>query len=192
MLDIPPGKRVHLWVEDEHRYGLISTVRRCWTLRGHRGHAPVHQKYEWGYVYGATDLVSGQAQFLYLLTVSLDMTALFLKQLVDTDPEAIHVLLWDRAGFHPKVDLHALPVPVRLVEFPAYSPELNPIEKLWDMVKDAVSNEVWETLSDIESAISHELRPFWESVSRVREFLGDNWLTQAVSSFLQGREDALI
>ena len=27
-------KRVRIWIEDEHRYGLISSVRRCWTLRG--------------------------------------------------------------------------------------------------------------------------------------------------------------
>ena len=28
-LDIPPNQRVYVWVEDEHRYGLITTIRRC-------------------------------------------------------------------------------------------------------------------------------------------------------------------
>lgn len=187
-LDIPSGQRVRIWVEDEHRYGLISTLRRCWTLHGHRVTVPVHLKYEWGYVYGAADLVSGDVQFLYLPTVSLAMSEAFIEQLVATEPDAIHILLWDQAGFHPKVELHTLPNQVRIIEFPAYCPELNPMETLWDMVKCAVSNEVWETLTAIETAITEELRPFWESVQRVRRLLGDNWLTQAVDAFLKQRE----
>jgi transposase len=187
-LDLPSDKRVRIWVEDEHRYGLISTLRRCWTLHGHRVRVPVHQKYEWGYVYGAADLVSGDAQFLYLPTVSLAMSEAFIEQLVATDPDALHVLLWDQAGFHPKAKLHPLPDSVRIIEFPAYCPELNPMETLWDMVKCAVSNEVWETLTAIEAAITEELRPFWESVERVWQLLGDNWLTRAVATFLKQRE----
>ena len=52
---------MHIWVEDEHRYGLISTLRRCWTLQGQRVTVPVHLKYEWGYVHGGADLVIGDA-----------------------------------------------------------------------------------------------------------------------------------
>jgi len=33
-LDIPADRPVRIWIQDEHRYGLISTIRRCWTLRG--------------------------------------------------------------------------------------------------------------------------------------------------------------
>ena len=54
---IPPSVPVRIWVEDEHRYGLISNVRRCWTLRGHRVVVPHQTKYEWGYLYGAAELV---------------------------------------------------------------------------------------------------------------------------------------
>ena len=62
------------------------------------------------------------------------------------------------------------------------------METPWDMVKCAVSNEVWETLTAIEAAITEELRPFWESLQRVWQLLGDNWLTQAVDAFLKQRE----
>jgi hypothetical protein len=40
-------------VADEHRYGLIPVVRKCWTLRGERPTAPYQTKYEWGYLYSA-------------------------------------------------------------------------------------------------------------------------------------------
>ena len=52
-LTVAGGKRVRVWVADEHRYGLIPVVRRCWTLRGLRPTAPYQTKYEWGYLYSA-------------------------------------------------------------------------------------------------------------------------------------------
>ena len=99
-IDLPPNRRIYVWVEDEHRYGLISTVRRCWTLRGCRVKAPFVMKYKWGYVYGAAELRTGQTTFLYLPTVSLLCSQLFLQQIVATDPAGIHIVIWDCAGFH--------------------------------------------------------------------------------------------
>jgi hypothetical protein len=42
-------------------------------------------KYKWGYVSGAAEVLHGEVQFLYLPTVSLDHSRLFLQQLVSTD-----------------------------------------------------------------------------------------------------------
>jgi DNA-binding transcriptional ArsR family regulator len=60
-LDIPIGVPVHIWIEDEHRSGLKSILRRCWTIKGHE----VTAKYEWSYTYGAADIVTSRAEFLY-------------------------------------------------------------------------------------------------------------------------------
>lgn len=79
-LDIPPDKRLRVWISDEHRYGLIFPVRRCWTLKGHRPTAPVQMKYKWGDVSGAAEVIHGEVQFLYLPTVSLDDSQVFLQQ----------------------------------------------------------------------------------------------------------------
>ena len=179
--------RVRIWVLDEHRYGLISNIRRVWTLRGHRVVAPVVMKYQWGYVYGACELVTGDAEFLFMPSVSIFGTEIFLNQLVATDTQAIHIVLWDQAGFHPKPETDSLPKQIRIVEFPPYCPELNPIEKLWDQVKRHVANEVFETLESIEMKIQQVLSPFWQSAERVMSLLGDNWLTCGVSAFLRRR-----
>ena len=181
-------KRVRIWIEDEHRYGLISSVRRCWTLKGHRPEAPVQMKYQWGYIYGAMELTCGEAQFLYLPTVSFYCSCLFLQQLVATDPAALHIVFWDQAGFHPAPDTSNLPAQVRLIQLPAYAPELNSIENLWDSVKRRVSNVAWETLDAIEAAITEVLSEFWESPQRVWQLLGDSWLTRAVPLFLHQRK----
>lgn len=188
-LAIPIDRDVHVWVEDEHRYGLMSVLPRCWTLKGHRPSSPHDCKYEWGYAYGAADLVTGKTEFLYTPTVTLEWSKGYLEQLVSTDPEAVHVILWDRAGYHPEVLDGKLSESVRFIPFPAYSPDLNPIEPLWDQVKLRIANVAWDTLDDMEVAISEVLKPFWEDVKRVWSLLGNTWLTRGVIVFLQRRID---
>jgi hypothetical protein len=184
---IPAGGRVRVGVQDEHRYGLIGVVRRCWTWRGQRPTAPYQTKRQGGYVSGAAEVVTGQVEFLSLPTVSLDGSLIFLNQGVASDPEAIHRVLWDQAGFHFKADDPRLPEPVRLVPLPPSSPELNPREPLWDQVKRRVANEVWDRLEAIEAAITEGLEPLWQSVQPVRSLLGDSCLTRGVATFLKQR-----
>ena len=105
-------------------------MRRCWTLRGHRVVVPHQTKYEWSYAYSAADLVRGAVEFVCLPTASLQMSYLFLEQLVATEAEAIHVVIWDKAGFHLDDEHHQLPEQIRLLPLPAYCPELNPMERL--------------------------------------------------------------
>ena len=52
-LNVAGGKPVRIWVADEHRYGLIPVVRKCWTLPGERPTAPYQTVYEWGYLHSA-------------------------------------------------------------------------------------------------------------------------------------------
>jgi hypothetical protein len=113
-LAIPAAPRVHVWVEDEHRYGLISGIRRYWTLKGDRPNVPYQPKFEGGYVEGALDVVTGQAAFLYTPTVSWPWTDADGKELVASDPEARPMIIWDRAGFHPKAESPELSASIRL------------------------------------------------------------------------------
>ena len=59
---------------------------------------------------------------------------------------------------------------------PPYSPELNPVEKLGDLLKDRIANTLWQKLADIEAAIEEELRPLWQEPGRLRQLIGEGWL----------------
>ena len=84
---------------------------------------------------------------------------------------------------------------MRFIPFPAYSPDLNPIEPLWNAVKQEIVNIVWSTLEDMETGIDKALKPYWKpywtDVKRVWSLLGNTWLTRAVIVFLQKRIDQL-
>ncbi len=177
------GRRVRIWVADEHRYGLIPVVRRCWSLRGLRPVAPYQTKYEWAYLYSALEVDGDNAaEFLCLPEVNLGMSRLFLAHLAARDPEAEHVVIWDQAGFHPAPESADLPPRVHLIALPPYSPELNPVEVIGDLVKDRIANTLWHTLESLEQALGEELRPIYESAERVRGLVSHPWLVQQVNA----------
>ena len=182
-LSLPQGRRVRVWVIDECRYGLHSFTRRCWGLRGVRVVKRVQQKYQWGYVYGGLEVVHGGAEFRFMPSVNLDFNGGFLAQIAASDPEAEHVLIEDLAGFHYQPVDARLPAHIHLLPLPPYSPELNPAEKVWDIIKDAIANRVFGTLNAIEDSLAAALRPFWEDRQRVLAVVGEGWLhTQANAS----------
>jgi transposase len=181
----PQRRELHIWVEDEHRYGLNSIIRRVWSLPKVRPVVPYQKRREWADLYGALDVGTGRAEFLYTPGVLLEWTYAFLEQLAATDPAGLHVVIWDGAGWHPLPGDPKLPEAVRVLPLPAYSPELNPIEPLWEQVKEAVANVAWQTLKQAESVIDGVLKSFLESEERVRSLLGRNWTTCAVLRFLR-------
>jgi len=174
-LGIEAGSRVKVWFMDEARFGLHTELRRVWTLRGLRPIVTRQIKYQWDYLYGALGAVSGEAHFAHLPGVSLEWDEVFLRDLAASDPAAIHVLVRDQAGFHLREGDPRLPGGVRLVDLPPYSPELNPCEGLWDVVKDEICNQVHATITALRQALRPVLQRYWEDAPAVLRLVGRAW-----------------
>jgi transposase len=174
-LDLPKDRPVKIWVADEARFGLHTQSRRCWALRGQRVVLAQEQRYEWEYVYGAVEVVEGLTEFQFLPSVSLELSGGFLQQLADSDVQAEHVVIWDQAGFHPRPGVAALPARIHLLPLPPYSPELNPVEGLWDQTQDVTSNRHFASLDELEETLTQALRPFWETPVRALSLV-HHWL----------------
>lgn len=155
-----------IWVAEEARFGLHTQSRRCWALRGQRVVIPQEQRYEWEYVYGAVEVVTGLAEFQFLPSVSLELSRGFLQQLVASDAAAEPVVIYDQAGFHPRIGDPHLPARLHLLPLPPDSPELNPVEGLWDQVQDVTCNQRFTGLDQLEERLTSALRPFWETPAR--------------------------
>ena len=174
-LHLPKDRAVKIWVADERRFGLHTQSRRCWALRGQRVVRPREQRYEWEYVYGAVEVVEGLAQFRFLPSVSLEFSRGFLQQIADSDAQAEHVVIWDQAGLHPPPEDDQPPARIHLLPLPPYSPELNPVEGLWDQTQDVTSNRHFADLDQLEETLTQALRPFWETPARVLSLV-HHWL----------------
>jgi len=184
-LELEPGRPVRLWVMDEARFGLHTETRRVWALPGVRPIVTVQQKYQWQYVYGALEIGRAGTEFLHAESVGLDWNAAYLAQIGAHEPAAIHVVIYDGAGFHHRDGARELPDNVRIINLPPYSPELNPVEKLWDIVRDGICNRVFRTLAELQGALTEQLRRFWSDAHAVFNLIGRGWLlTQANASGL--------
>ena len=164
-LKLPKDKEMSLWVYDEMRYGLHPLLRKMWSLIGTRVVAPVNRRFKWGYLFGAVEVEGSGSEFLYTDGLSKDFDAAFIEQVAASSPDKIHVIIGDGAGFHHKEGQEnegVLPDNVRVITLPPYSPELNPIEKLWDVVKDSICSINWESMEHLESHLTKSLSSLWE------------------------------
>ena len=143
---------------------------------------PTQQKYQWGFVYGAVGVGLSRTEFLLTETLDQAHRVEFSRPISRGDPAALPVLIQDGAGFHRRDGDPGLPDHVRVVTRPAYSPELNPIEGLWDQIKDGLCNRVFDTLAELEAVLQSELQRFWQDARRVSSLIFDWLLAQANAS----------
>lgn len=92
------------------------------------------------------------------------------------------MVIADQAGFHLKPGDARLPRNLRLEPLPPYSPELNPVEKLGDLVKDAICNRLYPNLEQLEKAILGELKELRENAGKVAALIGEGGLSLQVNS----------
>ena len=175
-----PGQPVRLWVLDEHRYGLLPVIRRVWGRRGVRVHAPYATQYQWGYLHEALE-VDGEnrVELLFTPAIDRDIHALFLRQIADSDPKALHVVIQDQAGFHLPVDDPRRPKNLRLLPLPPYCPELNPVERFGGLLKAAVANRLYPNLRQLEDHLAAAARP-WSTPAAVSSLI-HSWLAHQVN-----------
>ena len=150
-----PDKNVELWFEDEARLGLQPTMRRIWAIRGSRPIAPSDTHYEWLYAYAFIRPTSGENFWLLLPTVNADVMSIALREFVlgiDPEQKKIILLVIDGAGFHIA---HHLRVPgnVILRFLPSHTPELQPVESAWPLLREATHNRPFVTLTALEDTL---------------------------------------
>lgn len=175
-LELPSGSRVKLWMMDEARFGLHTELRRLWARKGQRPVVSRQIKYEWDYLYGALDVIGGQAHFCQIPNVGQDWDRRYLENLASTEADAIHVVIRDQAGFHLRDGDERLPARVRIIDLPPYSPELNPCEQLWDIIKDEIGNRVFATIEELRCATFPALKRYWDDPASVLRLIGREWI----------------
>lgn len=96
---------------------------------------------------------TGRAEGLVAPKLNTSVIQTFLDQLSATIPADTHVLLiWDGAGYHVAKALR-VPGNLSVLRLPPYSPELNPVERLWLYLRQHYwSNRVYPDIEALEEA----------------------------------------
>jgi len=157
--------------------GLKPILRRVWAPKGTRPLAVVRQRYEWLYVYAFLHPVSGRTHWLLLPTVSI---AAFNAALAHFAQEAgagaaKHILLvLDRAGWHASPHL-VVPAGIELVPLPAYSPELQPAERLWPLTNEPLANRSFASLTDLDAVLGARCVTLAQQPDLIRSYTRYHW-----------------
>lgn len=155
-----PDATFELWAEDEARIGLHPIERRVWAPRGHRPIAVQRPGYEWLYVYGFVRPSTGEVQWLLLPNVNTAVFNIALAHFaaaVGACESKRVILVIDNAGWHVSDDV-VWPVGVHPLFLPPYSPELQPAEKLWPLLREPLANRLIESIDDVESILIERCR----------------------------------
>ncbi|MDT8343542.1 MAG: IS630 family transposase [Thermohalobaculum sp.] len=141
---------IEIWFQDEARVGQKNKITRRWARRGTRPRAPHDQRTKWAYIFGAICPAEGKGAGLVMLWCDTDTMAEHLKLIsAEVAPGAHAILLLDQAGWHTSSKL-AVPDNITIVPIPPRSPELNPVENVWQFIRDNwLSNRVFKNYDDI-------------------------------------------
>jgi transposase len=78
---------------------------------------------------------------------------IFLQELAKQIGENRVIVVMDGAGWHKSKGLH-VPLNIEIVYLPPYSPELNPVERLWQYIKrNTIRNRVYESIKCLEDNV---------------------------------------
>jgi DDE superfamily endonuclease len=161
---MPP---VRVFSQDESRFGLLTVRRRRLTARGVQPVGPVQHIFESFYVYAAVAPSTGERFLLELPSLNAATFQLFVDAFAQAFPNSFNILLLDDSGAHTAQQLTLL-ANVRLVFFPPYGLELNPIERVRRDVKDDLA---WQQFTNLEAN-----RSIWATCCRPMMGLPSNCL----------------
>lgn len=172
-----PAQPVELWVEDECRLGLVPVVRRAWAPKGQRPAAVQHIGRQWLYVYGFARPGTAQTFWLLLPALTAECVSAALAEWARwADPEGQKklVLVWDSTGGHTAKGLE-VPPQVELVPLPPYTPELQPVEAAWPLLREVVANETFTSLDPLADRLEARCRWFIDNPETIRGVVGHSW-----------------
>jgi transposase len=168
---------IAVWCEDEHRVGLKPIQRRVWAPKGQRPLTAVHQRYQWAYVYGFVHPASGQSSFTVFPAVNAaTMSKALARFATDAGITVTHraALVLDNAGWHRATDL-VVPAGVDLLFLPPQSPELQPAERVWPLINEALANRAFTDLDELERVLVERCRTLLDDPATLAALTHYHW-----------------
>lgn len=148
---------VRYWCQDETRLGLKTITRRKITLCAVKPIGIQQWRRDNYYLYGIVEPKTGDSFFYEFSHLDHICFEQFLKLVSHQFPDHLNVIQLDNSGAHTAGGI-TIPDNILLVFQPPYSPELNPIERLWQYLKDDLAWQCYETLDDLRQDVRDLLR----------------------------------
>jgi len=147
---------------DEAGFRLVPVYKRVWFIRGHRPQGIFFWSNKKSNILGA--LINGKKLYFKWHESLNTLTFLgFLKSFVHQLPKGKYVFIFDNARYHKSSTilryLKGLDEHIKIEFIPPYSPELNPTETCWKIIRQQVTNSTYfQSIELMQSNINKFLR----------------------------------
>jgi hypothetical protein len=150
-------KSVRYWCEDESRFTLHTIGGRKITATGVKPVAAVQWDTSGYDLYGLVEPYSGENFFYEFSHMDSACFQIYLREFARCYPEDLHIIQLDNGPLHTAKKLE-VPANIVLLFQPSHSPQLNPIERLWEYLKGQLKWEVFKDLKQLHSPVSELLK----------------------------------
>lgn len=155
------------------RFGLRTQLKRRWTPQGIRPTGNMKIGYDWGYLYAVINPGEGQLQAWLMPDMQKNTFQAFLDDF-SAELKVDTLLVLDGAPAH-RARLK-LQDKLKLQLLPAYSPELNPVERLFQEMRIALSNQVFTNLQEVETLLTQALKPYFSKPEKLKQLTLYPWM----------------
>lgn len=147
----------------------------CWAPAGLRPVVKTQMVREYTHIFAVVCPKDGQSFSLILPFADTPAMQLFLQELSQQFPQYRLVLVMDRAAWHRSKSLGAFEN-IRIVFQPTHAPELNPVEHLWEHIREKhLRNHSWLALEQLEQELERILKEIGQSPDMIQKLVGFPW-----------------
>lgn len=150
----------------------MGQVRRVLAPGGVKIIQKVQREYQYEYLFPGVLPATGQLLWSWIPRMKQEHLKPILKQW------DLEINIWDGAGVHGGSTLSELPGS-RIIQ-PAYSPELNPAERVFEEVRRAIEGRSYPSLEHKRLAADQFLRQLAADSNRVKQLCFWPWIQQAL------------
>lgn len=168
--------KIEIWWQDESRVGQQGSLSRVWAAKGTRPRVVRQGQFLSTYIFGACCPAKDKGCALILPECTTGMMQLHLDEISKQVEKGFHaILILDRAGWHTTEAL-IIPQNISLLPLPSYSPELNPIEQVWQKLKHGfLSNRVYKDYDEIVDCCVKAWNSFCDEEGNIKSLCSRSW-----------------
>src|SRR3990172_6314967 len=174
--------RIRLFFQDEARIGQRGRVCHRWYKRGQRPPGLCDKRFTFAYIFAAVEPGTDNAFSLVMPYADTPAMQTFLDQFSETIAQDEHaVMILDQAGWHGSAAL-VIPDNITLLPLPAYSPELNPVERVWLYLKERfLSHRLLDDYDAIVTAACNAWNRLVAEAGRITSLCSYPWIEAIIS-----------
>lgn len=170
--------QIEVYFEDEARVGQQGTLTRIWAKKGTRTRLTKQGQFLYAYIWAFVCPQLDTGFSFIFSSCDTDIMNELLQQLSQNISPGKHaVLVLDNAGWHKSKGIK-VPQNISILPLPPYSPELNPVEQIWEQLRQqSLANRAFDDYMDIENACIDAWNKFTSITGAIKNLCSRAWAT---------------